>query len=249
MKIHTLKKYAAIAAAGLLTASAVALAAQCYSIYRAGEFTRATVSQAFRPVAWLVYIALAVTLASIVLSLVAREPERKPKALRQTRLLLSKARAKADLAGCEAEPKAQILAQRKGQKRITAMKYGVIALCGLVFLVYALNGSHFSNTDINGSMARAMLVAIPCLAVAFGAALVADKRLASGWEAEIALLKQAPKKEAAAPSPAPKKNYGWLRYAALGAAIALLVFGYFTGGTVDVLTKAVNICTECVGLG
>ncbi len=249
MKIHTFKKYAAIAAAGLLTASAVALAAQCLSIYRAGEFTRAAVSQAFRPISWLIYLSLAATLASIVLSLVARAPEEKPKALRQTRLLLSKARAKADLAGCEAEVKAQILAQRKSQKRLTAIKYGVTALCGLVFLVYALNGSHFSNTDINGSMVRAMKVAIPCLAIALDAVLLADARLAASWEAEMALLKQAPKQKAGESSPAPKKNYGWLRYAALGAAIALLAFGYFTGGTVDVLTKAVNICTECVGLG
>ncbi len=32
-------------------------------------------------------------------------------------------------------------------------------------------------------------------------------------------------------------------------AAVLILFGFFTGGTADVLTKAVNICTECVGLG
>jgi len=33
------------------------------------------------------------------------------------------------------------------------------------------------------------------------------------------------------------------------AAVVLLVYGYLAGGTADVLTKAINICTECVGLG
>ena len=40
-----------------------------------------------------------------------------------------------------------------------------------------------------------------------------------------------------------------LRWALLAVGIVLLVYGFFAGGTEDVLTKAVNICTECVGLG
>ncbi|MBQ8580085.1 MAG: thioredoxin [Oscillospiraceae bacterium] len=29
----------------------------------------------------------------------------------------------------------------------------------------------------------------------------------------------------------------------------MIAYGAAAGGTADVLTKAVNICTECVGLG
>ena len=39
------------------------------------------------------------------------------------------------------------------------------------------------------------------------------------------------------------------KWALLGIGIAILVFGFITGGTSDVLTKAVNLCTECIGLG
>ena len=35
----------------------------------------------------------------------------------------------------------------------------------------------------------------------------------------------------------------------LAAAIALLVLGMLNGGMHDVLVKAINICTECIGLG
>ena len=41
----------------------------------------------------------------------------------------------------------------------------------------------------------------------------------------------------------------YLRLALLCVGIGILVYGFFAGGTADVMTKAVNICTECVGLG
>ena len=35
----------------------------------------------------------------------------------------------------------------------------------------------------------------------------------------------------------------------LAAAIALIAMGVLNGGMRDVLVKAINICTECIGLG
>ena len=35
----------------------------------------------------------------------------------------------------------------------------------------------------------------------------------------------------------------------LAAALALIVLGVLNGGLRDVLVKAVNLCTECIGLG
>ena len=32
-------------------------------------------------------------------------------------------------------------------------------------------------------------------------------------------------------------------------AVALIVLGVMNGGMFDVLVKAINICTECIGLG
>lgn len=56
----------------------------------------------------------------------------------------------------------------------------------------------------------------------------------------------------AAIAPAEKKPARHLtqaRLVLLGAAIALVVLGAMNGGARDVLVKAVNICTECIGLG
>lgn len=38
-------------------------------------------------------------------------------------------------------------------------------------------------------------------------------------------------------------------WALIAAGVALIVYGAVQGGTADVLTKAKNICTECIGLG
>ena len=40
-----------------------------------------------------------------------------------------------------------------------------------------------------------------------------------------------------------------LRWGLLAFAIILLIWGFITGGAEDVLTKAANICSECIGLG
>lgn len=40
-----------------------------------------------------------------------------------------------------------------------------------------------------------------------------------------------------------------LRVVLLAAAVVLIAFGIWNGGAGDVLKKAINICTECIGLG
>ena len=95
----------------------------------------------------------------------------------------------------------------------------------------------------------------PCLAVPFGYAVFAAYHKRTSLQKEIQLVKQAIAAGAQAPvSPAvPQQDFGKLlsgvRWALLGVAIAIAVYGFFAGGTNDVLTKAINICTECVGLG
>lgn len=40
-----------------------------------------------------------------------------------------------------------------------------------------------------------------------------------------------------------------LRWALLAVAVVLLLWGLLSGGAEYVLTKAANICSECIGLG
>ncbi|MBQ8794562.1 MAG: thioredoxin [Clostridia bacterium] len=51
------------------------------------------------------------------------------------------------------------------------------------------------------------------------------------------------------PNTTTNKNVKITRLIILGIAVITLVLGAIFGGYADVLTKAVNICTECIGLG
>ena len=45
------------------------------------------------------------------------------------------------------------------------------------------------------------------------------------------------------------KHVNTLRAVVVIAAVLLIIAGILNGGALDVLVKAINICTECVGLG
>ena len=45
------------------------------------------------------------------------------------------------------------------------------------------------------------------------------------------------------------KHMNILRAVVMIAAVLLIIAGILNGGALDVLVKAINICTECVGLG
>ena len=68
---------------------------------------------------------------------------------------------------------------------------------------------------------------------------------------ELAALRGAPGTSVLATSP--KKAVPWvrsgLRLVLYAVAVAFIVLGVMNGGLRDVLVKAINICTECIGLG
>ena len=45
------------------------------------------------------------------------------------------------------------------------------------------------------------------------------------------------------------KGHSWIKWALLGLAIGLIVYGAATGQAMATLRKAIYICLECMGLG
>lgn len=242
----------------LLSVSAVVagicLIAACLGIYKSGGsqiYTPDKVAAAFAGIARPVYLCLALVIGGFILDFALPGEKKKVKPEKNYAAILNRLMEKRDLEACEAELKAQILAQQKLRKRDAVICYAVLAICCIGFLFYGANPANFHQSQINSSMVKAVSILFCCLAVPFGSALGAAYRAKKSLQKEIELVKQIPagEKKKAAPEKKPVNGVLIARCVLVCAAVALLIYGFFAGGTADVLTKAVNICTECVGLG
>ena len=231
----------------------VCLMAACFGIYHSGgdqPFSRESVAAAFGPIALPCCLCLGLVAVSFLLELFFPSPAEKKKPGRQTAMVLEKLQEKVDLSRCGAELKNAITAQRSVRRRFQIVGWVLLIVSGIVFLSYGANPHNFHQSQINGSMIAAMYRFVPCCLIPYGYGVWAAYASRRSMEEEIKLLKTAPaESKIAAPAKAGSKKLTVLRNALLLLGIGILVFGYFTGGTADVLTKAVNICTECVGLG
>lgn len=229
----------------LLVIAGICLMVQCVGIYHSGSYTPEKVAAAFRPISIPVYACVLMIAVRFIAHFF--EDEKPQKAQRQVAMLYRRAAARADVENCPDPEKSQILALREARKIRRIIGWAVFAGCSVAFLIYALNPVHFTE-DITGSMRTAAIYLAAALALPFGWAVYTVYKNRASLSAELELLKKAPKLPAA--PAAAKKNYlPALRIALIVAAVVLTVVGLNLGGTRDVLTKAINICTECVGLG
>ncbi len=229
----------------------ICLIAGCLSIYDWGEgaYTRQLVIDTFAKICVPVYICLALTIACFVWDLILPNDEKVKKFIPYEYLLLHQ-QDKKDLELCEGEVKSAILKEQKKRKAHTIIRTIIICIAISVFFVYAFNPENYTS-DINSSVIKAMWVLTPCLIIPFAYSVFASIQNEKSIKREIELYKTVPSGEKVSNGATDKcdKATVIIRFAVLFIGIGCLVYGYFAGGTADVLTKAINICTECIGLG
>jgi len=239
-----------------LIVAAVCLIAACVGIYRTGPnpgdqpFSREVVAQHFAPIALPVYLCLGLIVVGFLLHpLLPETPADKPE---MTATLLKRLSARTDLSACPAPLTAAVNKERRLRVIHSCIAWGFFSVGAVLFLWYALNVNHFHQSEINASMIKAMWVLLPCMGIPFLYGVFAAYLRRRSQKAELALLKQAPKEAVSPAAATPAKSERWmliLRAALVGLAAGLMVGGFAQGGWMDVLTKAINICTECIGLG
>lgn len=235
-----------------LVVCGVCLMGGCLSIYRSGDspYSREAVAAAFSKIAIPVYLCLGLTIVNVVLALIFPTGGQRPGNTKDLRAIAARFRATRDTSDpATAETLRKMQYRRQVCCLISAIALGLIG-CG--FLVYALNGSHFHNTDINGSMVKAMYWLLPCLVLAFAVGYTASGYYRTSLHREIDLLKALPKAASPSTEAQPTKKCptaAIIRLAVIVLGVGLIVWGATSGGIADVLTKANNICTECIGLG
>lgn len=223
------------------------------TIYNSGDqpFSRESVAATFSTIAFPVYLTLVMAVISFVWEILSpSDKEKNPKA-KDYPAMLSKLYEKKDFSNGEASIQNGIKALWKNRKMHIIIRTIVLIVCSAIFLFYALNSANFHQSEINSSMINAMKVLVPCSLISFAYALFVAIHNEKSIQKEMELVKKLPALQVSVEDEivSEEKRLSPYRNAILTAAIILVVYGFLNGGTIDVLAKAINICTECIGLG
>ncbi len=212
-------------------------------------FTREKVGDRFAIIAPVFFIAVGTTLAGLILG-IRDEKEDQPVKVVQAELELLRSRVR--------QPSEEMKAAARKQKTYGIAGAAVFGVCMIPVLIYVTRLDHFPEDQLE-SMFRGLLWGIvPWTALGLAALLVFGLMRDRAAREEIAAAKariaqEKEEKTEAGPPAAKGKNEERtvlaVRIILLIVAAALLIAGVLNGGIRDVLIKAINLCTECVGLG
>lgn len=209
-------------------------------------YTRENVAEKASPIAPLFFTAVGFLVAGLVLGI---RDEKANKAVEDSEL-------KRDLIAARVVKPSDAMRKARGeQKRLLVIGWGVFLLCMLPILFYIINPAHFPQDDLEGMIFGLVLVVLPWTVLGLGALAVCFRMRERCIIRETAAAQERLKEEKeAGVRPETKavpisKSLVALQTALIAIAIGLIVVGVFNGSAQDVLYKAINICTECVGLG
>ena len=244
----------------LLVASGVLLMISCYDIYSMGDrpFTPDSISAAFSKIQIILYVTIGGVVIGGLLKIFLPLDEPKLKANISNITALKRLEDKYDISACEKE---DVATYKKAKTLRLVCKIVAIALCSILSLpalIIALLPSSYTM-DYNPSVVNLCYLIIPsfivCALIALAYVLSNDILINTQVSSLKALVAQGKvtkvEKNECTACKERKERYKIASARIIIAAVALIfiVLGIFNGGMADVLSKAINICTECIGLG
>jgi ABC-type multidrug transport system fused ATPase/permease subunit len=214
------------------------------SIYQSGEraFTRQSIAQAMRALALPYCVMLAGLVLSAVVHVLYPLPNEKRKNSQDNRILVRGYRNATSLPN-------DAMALRKKERHLTIGFVVVLMLLFAYPLFYFADISHFGVEDINADVLSATFILGLPLALAFLCAIL-YRRLQDGLiTREIAIYKEAGIKPIRQEKANKSRNIWLYRCILAVLAVGFIILGVCNEGHLDVLGKAIKICTECIGLG
>ncbi|MBO5357354.1 MAG: hypothetical protein J6A95_06245 [Clostridia bacterium] len=244
----------------IIIVTGICFIVSCVQIYNSGmrPFTRESIYTHFISIVVPVILCIVGIIGGMVLSFFPLEKQ-KIKGIIDTGVILNKMSKKIDISKCDSDTQEKIQKERKLRLFTNIFCIDALAVCIVISLIYALNKNNFPAVSINSEMVDAMLFILPCIIVGLGAIYATVLICNSSYSRELALVKKSlttakkvPVGDGALDAPNNRGNEKFLLGARLTLfviAVTFIIIGIFNGGMADVLYKAINICTECIGLG
>lgn len=252
-RIKTL--YAAVLSA-CLVATGILLMIACVRIYRIGDrpFTTENIADAFSRIRPIVLVTLALTAVGILLWLFLPSEKKKNKGAMPAKALAARLERKLSPDTCPVPILASIALEKRYRKILRIVTAIACVEAFVPALVYVLNFDHFTM-DYNSNIITACMWLLPGALISLGMCLTASFLMSASEQAQLEDVKRGiaarGKTDAPIEEPVRKSGKGLLivRIAVFAIAVAMIVMGVLNDGMADVLAKAINICTECIGLG
>lgn len=250
-KIHLI--YGCIATV-LIIALAIALMVSCWQIYQSGShpYTRASVGAKLQQIAVLIYLAAAVIVGGFAMNLLLPLERKKTKAIRDELATMNKLAKKA---GLPSDEESAALKREEKLRKLWPLITGVNYAALLIYpAIYMFNTDHFPGSDPTAEIMKAALIVLPLALIGLALCHVCSTITTASIVRQTEIYKQmiaAKKGQEVVASEKEKKALpiNVIRWAVLVIAVVFIVVGIFNGSAEDVLTKAIKICTECIGLG
>lgn len=243
----------------LLIVAGIALIAACISVYQIGDrpFTPESISAAFSHVRIPVFSALISTVAGLIFSLIFPDENDKIKSIIDKKTSARKLLLRIDPESCADELKL-IKRERKLRAVCRTAATVVCIIATIPALIFAQNKENFSIIELEDCVTSLLMHSLPFIILVILSFIVLFFIERASIDRQIKISKSAILRSPNYRSEAndllfrkEKKNKALViaaRLSIIVVAIIFVVIGIFNGGMADVLSKAVNICTECIGL-
>ncbi len=148
----------------------------------------------------------------------------------------------------------EVTKEKKNRKIAKIINFVIVIICSIMSLGYLLNVKHFdSSGDLTQQAIQMGIHLLPWVIIAFASMIITTiyEEISSKKSIELVknIIKFNGKKESVKQTDKNKLAINVARGVIIGLSVVLIVVGIFNGGAEDVLQKAINICTECIGLG
>ena len=240
----------------MLTVTGVLLMMACVNIYNIGSrpFTAENIAAEFSKISVVVWITVAMVAIGAILALILPGEKAKLRAIVDKKAMLARFSHRIDLAALLCDVAEKINKEKKLRRALLIAAIVLIVAAAIPAAIFAFNFNNFT-ADHDASVLRACVLILPLAFFGIGIATAYVLLEAASIDRQLTLVKSAMTTASSKSIDAERKKEvcprltAGIRIAVVIVAVAFIVLGIFNGGIADVLAKAINICTECIGLG
>ena len=219
----------------------------CLDIYNSGPqpYNASSISLRFQRISIPIYIGILGIVGGIILNLLFPLPCQRAKSLITARDNMLRMRQKVSAPPVQTEINRRLIL-----KIITTILFVALMIYPAI---YCSSPNHFAEETANRDVLIATIITIGSATIGLALCFCCQLMLNASYRRETAIYKQTlangqrTEKEEQISTCRIKRH--WVQIAVAAVAITLVIIGIFSGDAEDVLTKAVAICTECIGLG